>query len=238
MASCLWRRSALGQVPGVIETMDACCIDKASAVERLRERQAVTLRLALAANAAMFVVELVFGLLAGSVALLADSLDMLGDALVYGFSLYVVARGPVWKARAAVAKALVMGLFAAFVCGQVVYKLVYLQLPTFETMGVVGALALAVNGVCFAVLWRHRAEDINMRSVWLCSRNDLVANASVLLAAWAVGVTLSPWPDIVVGALICVVFLRSAFRVAGEARAQLRSNHAQPPSAADAPQLP
>jgi Co/Zn/Cd efflux system component len=205
--------------------MDDCCVDKASAVERLCERQAVTLRLALAANAAMFVVELVFGLLAGSVALLADSLDMLGDALVYGFSLHVVARGPVWKARAAVAKALVMGLFGAFVFGQVVHKLVYPQLPTFETMGVVGALALAVNGVCFAVLWRHRAEDINMRSVWLCSRNDLVANASVLLAAWAVGVTLSPWPDTVVGALICAVFLRSAFRVAGEARAQLRSNH-------------
>jgi Co/Zn/Cd efflux system component len=216
--------------------MDDCCIDKACAVERLRERQGTTLRLVLVANAIMFVIELVSGLLSGSMALLADSLDMLGDALVYGFSLYVVARGSVWKARAAVAKAAVMGLFGALVFGQLVYKLAYPQLPTIETMGVVGALALAVNGVCFALLWRHRAEDINMRSVWLCSRNDLIANISVLVAAWAVWSRRSPWPDIVVGALICCVFLRSALLVAREARAELRRNHAQPPVAADAPQ--
>ena len=110
--------------------MDDCCIDKASAVERLRERQAATLRLVLFVNVAMFVVELISGLLAGSMALLADSLDMLGDSLVYGLSLYAVARGPVWKARAAVAKAAVMGLFGMFVFGQLVYKLVYPQLPT------------------------------------------------------------------------------------------------------------
>ena len=220
----------------MIEAVDTCCTEKAGAVERLRERQGKTLRLVLFLNAAMFVIELVSGLLAGSVALLADSLDMLGDALVYGFSLYVVARGPVWKARAAVAKAAVMGLFGAFVFAQLVYKLAYPQLPTVETMGVVGALALAVNGACFALLWRHRAEDINMRSVWLCSRNDLIANVSVLLAAWAVWFTLSPWPDIAVGSLICAVFLRSAFLVAREARAELRLNYAQRPVAANAPQ--
>ena len=220
----------------MIETMDDCCIDKTCAIDRLRERQTATLRLVLLVNAAMFVVELVSGLLAGSVALLADSLDMLGDALVYGISLYVVARGPLWKARAAVAKAAVMGLFGVFVFGQLVYKLLYPQLPTVETMGGVGGLALVANGVCFAVLWRHRAEDINMRSVWLCSRNDLIANISVLLAALAVWMTLSPWPDIVVGALICAVFLRSAFLVAREARAELALNHAQPPAAAEAPQ--
>jgi len=221
---------------GVIEMMDDCCIDKTCVIDRLRERQTATLRLVLLVNAGMFVVELVSGLFAGSVALLADSLDMLGDALVYGFSLYVVARGPAWKARAAVAKAAVMGLFGAFVFGQLVYKLLYPQLPTFETMGAVGALALAANGACFAVLWRHRAEDINMRSVWLCSQNDLIANVSVLLAAWVVWMTLSPWPDIAVGAIICAVFLRSAFLVAREASAELRLNHAQPSAAADAPQ--
>lgn len=210
--------------------MDACCSDKASAIERLHERQATALRSVLFVNAAMFVVELVSGLVAGSVALLADSLDMLGDALVYGFSLYVVARSPVWKARAAVAKAVAMGLFGALVFAQLVYKLLVPQIPTVETMGAVGALALAANGVCFAVLWRHRAEDINMRSVWLCSRNDLIANVSVLLAALAVWMTLSPWPDIAVGALICAVFLRSAFLVAREARAELGLNHAQPPA--------
>jgi cation diffusion facilitator family transporter len=210
---------------------DDCCIDKTCAVDRLRERQTGTLRLVLLVNAAMFVVELVAGLLAGSVALVADSLDMLGDALVYGFSLYVVARGPVWKARAAVAKAAVMGLFGLFVFGQVVYKLLFPELPTVETMGGVGAVALAANGLCYALLWRHRAEDINMRSVWLCSRNDLIANVSVLLAALAVWLTHSPWPDIAVGALICAVFLRTAYLVARDARAELRLIRARTPVA-------
>ena len=207
--------------------MDDCCIDKTCAMDRLRERQTATLRLVLMVNAAMFVVELVSGLLAGSIALLADSLDMLGDALVYGFSLYVVARSPLWKARAAGAKAAVMGLFGVLVFGQLVYKLLYPRLPTVETMGGVGALALVANGVCFALLWRQRADDINMRSVWLCSRNDLIANVSVLLAALAVSMTLSPWPDIAVGALICALFLRSAFLVARVARAELVLNRAQ-----------
>jgi Co/Zn/Cd efflux system component len=212
--------------------MDDCCIDKSCAIDGLRERQTATLRLVLLVNAAMFVVELVSGLLAGSVALLADSLDMLGDALVYGFSLYVVARGPVWKARASIAKASVMGLFGLFVFGQVVYKLLFPQLPAVETMGAIGALALAANGVCFALLWRHRAEDINMRSVWLCSRNDLVANSAVLIAAVAVRITLSPWPDISIGAVICALFLNSALLVAREARAELKLNRFEPSSAA------
>ena len=212
--------------------MDNCCIDKSCAIAGLRGRQTATLRLVLIVNAAMFVIELVSGLLAGSVALLADSLDMLGDALVYGFSLYVVARGPVWKARASIAKAAVMGLFGLFVFGQVVYKLFSPQLPVVETMGAIGALALAANSVCFALLWRHRAQDINMRSVWLCSRNDLIANSAVLLAALAVRITLSPWPDITIGAFICAIFLHSALVVAREARAELKLNRLQPSAAA------
>lgn len=211
--------------------MDDCCSGKGCAIERLRERQSATLRIVLGVNAGMFLVELVAGLLAGSVALLADSLDMLGDALVYGFSLYAVARGPVWKARAAVAKAALMGLFGLFVLGQVIYKLLYPQVPSVETMGAVGLLALSANGACFALLWRHRAEDINMRSVWLCSRNDLIANVAVLVAALAVWMTLSPWPDIAVGALICVVFLRSAVQVAREARDELARTAPRPSTA-------
>jgi len=208
--------------------MDDCCTEKGCALEQLRERQTATLKWVLYVNAAMFVVELVAGLLAGSVALLADSLDMLGDALVYGFSLYVVARGALWKARAAVAKATVMGLFGAFVFAQLVYKLAFPQVPTFEAMGTIGALALAANTLCLALLWRHRAEDINMRSVWLCSRNDLLANTLVLLAALAVWITGSQWPDTAAGAVICAVFLRSAFVVGREARRELRLNHVQP----------
>lgn len=211
-----------------METMDTCCTGKACAIDLLRKRQTATLRAVLIVNAAMFGVEFVAGLLVGSVALLADSLDMLGDALVYGFSLYVVARGDIWKARAAAAKAAVMALFGAFVLGEVLFKLAYPQAPASEAMGAVGVLALIANASCFALLWRHRAEDINMRSVWLCSRNDLLANALVLAAALAVWGLGSAWPDTAAGALICVLFLRSALVVAREAREELARERAQP----------
>lgn len=202
--------------------MDSCCADKACAIDQLREHQARILRAVLTINAVMFVIELAAGLLAGSVSLLADSLDMLGDALVYGFSLYVVAKSDRWKVRAAMAKAGVMAAFGLFVLGQVIYKLFAQQVPGAETMGAVGALALAANGICFALLWRFRAQDINMRSVWICSRNDLVANVAVLAAAALVWATATPWPDIVVGGLICLLFLQSAWAVAREARAEMK----------------
>ncbi len=205
--------------------MDACCNDKSCALEQLHGRQTSTLRVVLALNAVMFVVELTAGLLAGSVSLLADSLDMLGDALVYGFSLWVVGRGLLWKVRAATAKAAVMALFGLFVAGEVIYKLMFPQTPGYGAMGSVGFLALLVNTACFALLWRHRGEDINMRSVWLCSRNDLYANSAVLLAALAVWQTASPWPDLIVGAGICALFLHSAWAVASEARQAPRVVH-------------
>jgi Co/Zn/Cd efflux system component len=208
--------------------MDHCCNDKASAIDRLSDRQTATLRVVLVLNAAMFVVELGAGLLAHSMALLADSLDMLGDALVYGFSLYVVRRGPIWKARAAVAKAGLMALFGLFVLGQLAYKVFHPQLPIADTMSAVGGLALAANAICFALLWRHRAEDINMRSVWVCSRNDLIANLSVILAAAGVWFTRSPWPDFLVGGLLCTLFLRSAAHVARDARTELRQTPSLP----------
>lgn len=208
--------------------MDDCCTDKDGALQLLRKRQAATLKLVLALNATMFLVELVSGLLAGSVALVADSLDMLGDTLVYGFSLYVVERTPVWKIRAALAKAAVMGLFGAFALGQLVYKIAFPEIPVYQAMGVVGILALLINSACFAILWRHRAEDINMRSVWLCSRNDIVANLSVLFASFAVWSFESHWPDIIVGAIICVLFVRSALIVAREASDERSAYHAQP----------
>ena len=120
-----------------------------------------------------------------------------------------------------------MGLFGFGVFAHLAYQAIYPRVPTFETMGAVGAVALAANLVCFALLWRHRSDDINMRSVWLCSRNDVFANVSVLLAAVAVWLTMSPWPDFVVGALICAVFLHSAWVVAHEAREELRVAHLQ-----------
>jgi cation diffusion facilitator family transporter len=203
--------------------MADCCDGKSCALEQLQARQGSILRIVLVLNAVMFAVEMAAGLLAGSVSLLADSLDMLGDALVYALSLWAVGRGLAWKARAAVAKAGAMGGFGLFVAGELAYKLLVPQPPGYEAMGAVGLLALAVNTLCFGLLWRHRADDINMRSVWLCSRNDLIANAAVLLAALAVWRTGSPWPDLVVGAAICALFLRSSWQVLGQARRELRA---------------
>lgn len=204
--------------------MNGCCNDKSCDIEALRHRQSATLKAVLAINAVMFVVELTAGLLAGSLALLADSLDMLGDALVYGFSLYVVARGARMKATAALFKGGIMAAFGIFVLGQAVYKLYVPQVPVFETIGVIGLLALAANSICLLLLWRHRGDDINMHSVWLCSRNDIVANVSVLFAAAGVWATGSGWPDILIGLGIAVLFLRSALQVLRGAFSELRAH--------------
>ena len=206
--------------------MNNCCNDKACDIEALRHRQSTTLKAVLLINAVMFVVELTAGLLSGSLSLLADSLDMLGDALVDGFSLYVVARGARMKATAALFKGSIMAAFGVFVLGQAVYKLYFPQVPVFETIGAIGLLALAANSLCLLLLWRHRSDDINMQSVWLCSRNDIVANVSVLFAAAGVWLTHSGWPDILVGLGIAALFLRSALFVLREAFTELRAARA------------
>lgn len=197
--------------------MTDCCANNACEVEKLGERQRTTLLWVLWINTALFLTEATAGLLASSTALLADALDMLGDALIYGFSLYVVSRGALWKARAATLKGWVMFLFGIGVLGQAVYKTLVPELPHYPTMGLVGALALAGNAVCFWLLWRHRAEDINMHSVWLCSRNDIIANVAVLGAGAAVWASQSRWPDILVGLAIAVLFLSSSVHVLREA---------------------
>ncbi|MGD8568620.1 MAG: cation transporter [Gammaproteobacteria bacterium] len=206
--------------------MADCCNDKACEIEALRGRQSATLKTVLGINAAMFAVELSAGLIAGSVSLIADSLDMLGDALVYGFSLYVIARGARMKAISALFKGSIMAVFGLFVLGQAVYKIFVPQLPVFEAIGAIGLLALAANSLCLILLWRHRADDINMHSVWLCSRNDIIANVSVLIAAVGVWYTGSGWPDIVVGLAIAVLFLRSAMSVLLASAKELRVTNA------------
>lgn len=206
--------------------MADCCNDKVCEIEALRNRQSSTLKTVLGINAVMFIVELTTGLIGGSVSLLADSLDMLGDALVYGFSIYVVARGARMKANAALFKGGIMATFGLFVLGQAIYKIVFPQTPVFEVIGAIGLLALAANGFCFVLLWRHRADDINMSSVWLCSRNDVIANVSVLFAAVGVWLTHSGWPDILVGLALAALFLRSALFVLREATTELRAINA------------
>jgi cation diffusion facilitator family transporter len=202
--------------------MDACCETKAEELSALRDEHKKVLIIVLVINAVLFVVEAAAGLIAHSTALLADSLDMLGDALVYGFSLYVLWRSLKWKATAAIVKGIIMAAFGIGVLAQGIYKMVLGIVPNAETMGIIGALVLLGNGICFLLLFRHRTDDLNMRSTWLCSRNDIIANLAVLIAAAGVTFFASAWPDIIVGIAIATLFLKSAFTVLYESLAELR----------------
>lgn len=199
--------------------MSDCCSNVACEIEKLQARQSKTLVAVLTINLVMFAIEFSAGWIASSTALMADSLDMLGDALVYGFSLYVVSRNDAWKAGSAVLKGVIMAVFGLFVLGQAISKVLNPVVPQFELIGLFGLIALAANSVCLMLLWRHRSEDVNMRSVWLCSRNDIIANVSVLFAALGVWLTSSQWPDLAVGLGVAALFLRSSYYVFKDARA-------------------
>jgi cation diffusion facilitator family transporter len=201
--------------------MDQCCETKASELAALRLRQSRVLAAVLAVNLTMFCVEFGAGLLSGSTALLADSLDMLGDAFTYGFSLLVLHRSLTWRARAALVKGGIMAAFGIGVLLEAFARLTTGVLPMVPVMAVIGTFALVANALCFSLLWRHRGDDINLRSTWLCSRNDLIANGAVLVAAAAVARSGSIWPDLVVGAGIAVLFLRTAGSVLQESMAEL-----------------
>jgi len=201
--------------------MDDCCEAKAGELNAIRSRHGRVLAAVLAVNVLMFIVEFGAGLVSGSSALLADSLDMLGDSLVYAFSLFVVHRSLHWKARAALLKGAIMALFGIGILFEVAFKLRTGTLPAVPTMIAVGTLALAANALCFLLLWSHRADDINLRSTWLCSRNDLIANAAVLAAAALVAWSGSGWPDIIVGIGIAILFLRTAAVVLRESFTEL-----------------
>lgn len=202
--------------------MADCCESKACEIALLRERQRAVLVTVLWINAAMFAVESTAGIVADSSALLADSLDMLGDALVYGFSLYVLARSALWKARAALVKGLIQAAFGAGVLIEVADKVLHGGAPLGGWMAAVGALALVANLACLWLLTRHREQDLNMSSVWLCSRNDVIANIGVLVAAALVYASGSAWPDIVAGVLIAGLFLKTSVRVIAAAVAEMK----------------
>lgn len=193
--------------------MADCCENKVCALDALRVRQSSTLKIVLVINAVMFVVELVAGIMVGSTALLSDSLDNLGDALTYGLSLYAITSAPRSKAKIALFKGILILVAGIFVLSQVAYRIVVPSVPTYETMGLVSLLALLANGTCLALLWKHREEDINMSSVWECSRNDVASNISVFVAAGGVWLTHSGWPDILIGLTLALLFLKSSAKV-------------------------
>ena len=209
--------------------MKHCCEGKAEALAQLRVRQGRVLKIVLAINAGMFLVEMVAGVVGRSTALLGDSLDMLGDALVYGASLYVLDRGPVWRARASLLKGLVMLLLGLGVLVEAVMKAVNQVVPHPEAMGGIGLLALVANVGCLVLLFRHREDDINMRSSWICSRNDIIANVSVVAAAVGVWFFVSWWPDVLVGSGIAVLFILSAVAILRDASKALRQEPQRAP---------
>lgn len=200
--------------------MKSCCENKSEELNQVKHRNVLVAVLVI--NTIMFLVEFSAGLLSNSTALLADSLDMLGDAIVYAFSLYVVGKSIKWKARAALLKGALMSAFGFFVLGEAVYKVISQVSPVAETMGVIGFIALMANTICLFLLMKHRDDDINMRSTWICSRNDIIANLGVLLAAVFVFYFNSKWPDIVTGLIIASIFLKSSVSIIKDSVEELK----------------
>jgi cation diffusion facilitator family transporter len=176
----------------------------------------------IAINAGMFVLETAGGHLAGSNALQADALDFLGDALTYGITLAAIGAAAATRAKAALFKGLTLFLMGLWVFGSTAYHVLVLGIPRAELMGAIGFLALAANVTSVLLLMKYRDGDANVRSVWLCSRNDAIGNVAVMAAAAAVWFTASKWPDLIVAALMAGLFLWSAFQILRQSLAELR----------------
>lgn len=209
--------------------MSAHCDHHAPQTEKIvnlsRYRQ--ILWIALVVNFTMFLVEIGAGVQAGSLSLLADAVDFAGDALNYAVSLAVLASALAWRARAAVFKAATMIGFGLYVLGSAVWSVWNGELPQAVTMGAVALLALAANVAVAWMLYAFREGDANMRSVWLCSRNDAIGNVAVLLAALGVFGTGSAWPDLVVASLMATLALHGGWTVLRQARNELDTNTAE-----------
>ncbi len=200
---------------------EACC-NHSSDPHRGSPAYRRVLWLVLAINAAMFLVEIGAGLAAGSASLQADALDFLGDAANYGISLVVVGMALRYRATAALAKGATMGLLGLWVMGTVIWHTVHGTLPSAVTMGVVGFTALAANAASFGLLWQYRGGDANMRSAWICTRNDVLGNLAVLLAALGVFGTGTGWPDVIVAASMATLALQGAAIVIRQSLSELR----------------
>lgn len=196
-----------------------CSADKPPVDARYRR----VLWIALFVNAAMFGVELVSGWRSGSVSLLADAVDFFGDAANYAVSLFVLGLAPVWRSRTALIKGMTMGGYGLFVLGTATWHLASGTVPEASTMGMIGFLALMANVAVAVLLFAYRNGDSNMRSVWLCSRNDAIGNLAVMLAALGVFGTGAGWPDILVAAVMGVLGLSAARTVIAQARRELKA---------------
>jgi Co/Zn/Cd efflux system component len=180
--------------------------------------------LVIAINAAMFLVEMGAGAFAGSQALQADALDFFADATTYGISLAVIGASVRTRSTAAIAKAASLTLMAVWVLGSTVYQTLIVGVPRAEVMGVVGFMALAANLASVLILVQYKDGDANVRSVWLCSRNDAIGNVAVMLAAVAVWATATKWPDLAVAALMAGLFLYSSAKILQQSFAEMRGD--------------
>lgn len=210
-------------MPYLIGMADACCSPPPLNLDRHRDNKAYgrVLWAVLAINAVMFLVEIGAGLAAGSASLQADALDFLGDAANYAISLLVVGMALRYRAAAALAKGLTMGAFGLWVVGTVLWHAAHGTLPSAFTMGAVGTAALAANAASFGLLWAYRKGDANMRSAWICTRNDVLGNIAVLLAALGVFGTGTGWPDVIVAAIMAGLALQGAVVVVQQSRMEL-----------------
>jgi len=209
--------------------MSACCSGGCSTdrppVDRRYRR---ILWIALWVNFLMFGVEIAGGWAAGSVALLADAVDFLGDAANYGISLFVLGLAPVWRSRTALVKGATMGGYGVFVLASALWHLRSGTVPEAHTMGWIGFAALGANCLVAALLWAYRNGDANMRSVWLCTRNDAIGNLAVMLAAFGVFQTGSGLPDLLVATVMGLLGLSAARTVILQARSEMRTRAPAP----------
>ncbi|WP_408096335.1 cation transporter [Peredibacter sp. HCB2-198] len=190
-----------------------CCGCENKKLDTLAKKQAKVLWIVLIINAVFFVAEFISGMIAKSVSLTGDSLDMLGDALTYGISIYVIGKSLSAKVKASQFKSSVMMITALFVLGRAITTLITQKTPTYEVMGVMSSLALIANLVCLWLLSKHKNDDINFSSVWLCSRNDIITNTSVIVASFLVYLTNTIWPDVIVGLGITYLVGKSSIKV-------------------------
>ena len=196
--------------------MSGCCGDN-DKFDGVSDEYKRRLWIVIALNATMFVVEMTAGHLAKSQALQADALDFFGDALTYGISLAVIGASIRARTAAALAKGISLFLMGAWVFGSTVYRVFFVGVPEAEIMGVVAALALATNLASVFLLVSYKDGDANVRSVWLCSRNDAIGNVAVMIAALGVWATASGWPDLIVAAIMASLFLSSSFQIIRQA---------------------
>jgi Co/Zn/Cd efflux system component len=206
----------------------SCCGGNAPRFEGQDPGFRRVLLIVIALNATMFVVEMGAGVAAGSMALKADALDFLGDSLTYALTLAVIGQALAWRARAAVFKGLTLGALGLWVLGATIWRVFVEGNPEPLVMSGIGLLACAVNVGAALLLMRWREGDANVRSVWLCSRNDAIGNAGVIVAGGAVALTGTQWPDLIVAALLAGLFLQSAGRILAQARGELREARLQP----------